>query len=76
MSRAAVVGRSLIRQHVSSTREGGSIGGVLLVASLDKHHPDVEGERGDQQERDETACEQDQDLAALPASPRRGTASC
>ena len=76
MSRAAVSAEP-DPQHVSSAREGGSIGGVLLISSLDQHHPHVEGEGGDEQERDETACEQDQDLAALPrVAGDGGMASC
>ena len=64
-------GGGLIGQDVPGTRQGGGIGCVLLVAALDEHHPDVEGKGGDQEQRDETACEQDEDLPSLV-----GTASC
>ena len=42
-------GGGLIGQDVASTRQGGCIGCVLLVASLDKHHADIECERSDQE---------------------------
>jgi len=37
----------------------------MLVPAFREHHPAIEDERGDQQQGDDTACEQDEDLATL-----------
>jgi hypothetical protein len=57
------------RLHVSSSGERARIGGVLLVASLEEDHADVECKRGDEHDEEERAREQDQDLALARISP-------
>ena len=62
VARPGVVRR---RHKVPGAGEGGGVGAVLLIPSLDHQHPDVE-HQGARQEDDETAREQDEDLAAPP----------
>ena len=66
-----VDGPRRIREHVASPGQRRRIGGVLLVTSLDEHHPHIEREGSDEQEQQQAASEQDQDLSALI-----GAASC
>jgi hypothetical protein len=52
-------------EHVASARERSGVGRVLLIASLEQHRADIEGQGGNKEERDCCASEQDEDLAAL-----------
>jgi len=65
-----------IREDVSSARERRRVSGVLFVASFDEHHPDIERQRRDQQDRDQGTREQDEDLAAFIVVVPSGAASC
>ena len=66
-----VLGLDLVGEDVASSGQGCGVSRVLLVASLDEHHPDVERECGDEEQRDEAPGEEDEDLPAFP-----GAASC
>ena len=56
---------SLIECQGDGTRQGSSVGGVLLIAPLEVHGPDVKRKSSDDQERDRGASKQDEDLSPL-----------
>ena len=60
------IGRGV--EDIARPGQGGGVGRVLLIPSFDQHHPDVEGECGDDEQRQQPAGEQDEDLATLGRS--------
>ena len=55
--------------------QGGDVGGVLGVASVEDHRAALEGERGDGQKADDPARDDDEDLAALAVATATGGAT-
>ena len=69
VDRRDLAGRSLCGDRVREDEPGScqsrSVRGILLVAPLHQHDADIEREGSDEEQRDQSTCEQDEDLAAL-----------
>ncbi len=66
--RAAASAWTSSAEDVASARKGGRVGRVLLVASLHQHHPNVEGQSRDDEQREERPGEEDENLPSFGIS--------
>ncbi len=65
------LGGGRVGEHVSGAGQRGGVRGVLLVTPFDQHHANVERQRGDQEQDDQSTREEHEDLAALSRAARR-----
>jgi hypothetical protein len=66
-----VLGGNPVDQDVASPGKCRRVRGVLLIAPLDEHHPDIERKGADEEQDEESAGKEDEDLPAFTV-----TASC
>ena len=60
----------VLQRHLAGARDGGEVGAVLGVPAVQQERPALQGERGDREQGDHAARDDDEDLTAL-VSPER-----